>query len=158
MQSAFPRCAFALCATLASLALSAEAASFDPVNLVTDDQMAHAAKISDPGLVNAWGLSSSPTSPFWISANGSGQADLYSVNPTTQATTKVGLTVAIPGAGSVTGQVFNSNPAAFHGDAFLFVSEDGTVSGWRDALGTVAETAPPFAATSPANVCKGVAL
>lgn len=155
MQSVFPRCAFALCATLASLAVSAEAASFDPVSLVTDDQTVHAAKVADPSLVNAWGLSYSPTSPFWISANGSGQADLYSVNPTTQATTKVGLTVAIPGAGSVTGQVFNSNPAAFHGDAFLFVSEDGTVSGWRGALGSTAETLAPG---SDANVYKGSAF
>jgi uncharacterized protein (TIGR03118 family) len=155
MQSVFPRCAFALCATLASLALSAEAASFAPVNLVTDDQTAHAATISDPGLVNAWGLSYSPTSAFWISANGSGQADLYSVNPTTQATTKVGLTVTIPGAGTVTGQVFNSNSAAFHGDAFLFVSEDGTVSGWRGALGSTAET---LASGSDANVYKGSAF
>jgi uncharacterized protein (TIGR03118 family) len=34
--------------------------------------------------------------------------------------------------------VFN-NTTNFHGDAFLFVSEDGTVSGWRGALGTNAE-------------------
>ena len=40
----------------------------------------------------------------------------------------------------ITGQVFNSNAAAsFNADLFLFVSEDGTVSGWRSALGTTAE-------------------
>lgn len=147
--------ALALGAVLAALAQSAVAGPFSVTNLVTDDQAAHAAKIADPGLVNAWGLSYSPTGPFWISANGAGQSELYSVNPLTQATTKLGLTVTIPGAGSVTGQVFNGNPGAFGGDPFLFVSEDGTISGWRGALGSTAET---LVAGSSANVYKGSAF
>jgi uncharacterized protein (TIGR03118 family) len=74
-------------------------------------------------------------------SNGGGTSVLYHVDPATQATSKVGLTVAIPGAGSVTGQVFNAGGAGqFNGNAFLFVSEDGTVSGWRGSLGTSAET------------------
>jgi uncharacterized protein (TIGR03118 family) len=131
------------------------AVSFDVTNLVTDDQSAHAAQITDPGLVNAWGVSFGPTSPFWVSANGTGTSTLYAVNPATQVTAKQGLTVSIPGNGSVTGQVFNSNSAAFGGDNFLFVSEDGTVSGWRGALGTTAET---LALASSANVYKGSAF
>jgi len=134
---------------------SSWAVSFDATNLVTDDQSAHAAQITDPGLVNAWGISFGPSSPFWVSANGSGTSTIYAVNPTTQVTAKQGLTVSIPGNGSVTGQVFNSNPAAFNGDNFLFVSEDGTVSGWRGALGTTAET---LATASSANVYKGSAF
>ena len=131
------------------------ATSFTVKNLVTDDQAANPAQITDPGLVNAWGLSSSSTGPFWVSANGSGTSVLYRVDPTTQVTTKVPLVVSIPGAGNVTGQVFNGNASAFNGDPFLFVSEDGTVSGWRGALGTTAET---LALGSPANVYKGSAL
>ena len=132
------------------------AAQVSVTNLVTDDQSAHAAKITDPGLVNAWGMSYSPGgSPFWVSSNGTGTSTLYSVNPTTQATTKLGLTVSIPGDGTVTGQVFNGNAAAFGADNFLFVNEDGTVSGWRGALGTTAEV---LVAGSSANVYKGVAL
>jgi uncharacterized protein (TIGR03118 family) len=141
---------------LAILALPAAADPFAVDNLVTDDPSVHAGRITDPGLVNAWGLSHSPTSPFWVSANGSGTADLYSVDPATQATTKAGLTVTIPGAGTPTGQVFNGNAAAaFGGDLFLFVSEDGTISGWRGALGTTAET---LVAGSTANVYKGSAF
>lgn len=132
------------------------AAQFSVTNLVTDNAAAHAAKITDPGLVNAWGLSYGPTGPFWVSSNGAGTSTLYSVNPTTQATAKLGLTVAIPGAGSITGQVFNGNiAAAFGGDLFLFVSEDGTVSGWRSALGSTAET---LVVGSDANVYKGAAF
>ena len=126
---------------MALLAVSAHAAvQVSVTNLVTDDPAAHAAQITDAGLVNAWGISYSPTGPFWISSNGAGTSTLYSVNPLTQATSKVGLTVTIPGTGNVTGQVFNPGGATqFGGNPFLFVSEDGTVSGWRGALGTTAE-------------------
>lgn len=128
---------FSCLLALASISI-AHAGPVTVTNLVTDKQAANPAKITDTQLHNAWGLSSSPTSPFWVSSNGDGVSTLYSVNPVTQATTKLGLTVAIPGDGSVTGQVFN--PAGgFNNDAFLFVSEDGTISGWRGALGTTAE-------------------
>ncbi len=146
-------------AVVSAIAISAPGAAAAQVsvsNLVTDDPAAHAAQITDPGLINAWGLSYSPTSPFWVSSNGTGQAQLYAVNPATQAPTKQGLTVSIPGDGTVTGQVFNSNgAAAFGGDLFMFVSEDGTISGWRGALGTTAET---LVSGSSANVYKGVAF
>jgi uncharacterized protein (TIGR03118 family) len=143
-----------LALTIALGAAPARATEVAMTALVTDDQTANPAQITDPGLTNAWGLSSSPTSPFWVSSNGGGTSVLYSVNPATQATTKVGLTVAIPGDSSVTGQVFNGT-SAFNGDAFLFVSEDGTVSGWRGALGTTAET---LGSPSTDNVYKGLAI
>ena len=136
------------------LVSTAQAALFSVTNLVTDDQAANPALITDPSLVNAWGISSSPTSPFWVSDNGSGVSTLYRVNPSTNAPTKLGLVVTIPGAGNVTGQVFNASSAsgAFNGNNFLFVSEDGTVSGWRGALGTTAEV---LQTGDPANVYKG---
>jgi len=133
--------------------MPAEAELFSQINLVTDDQTANSAQITDPHLVNAWGISFSSTSPFWVSANGTGLATLYSVNPLTNATAKMGLEVSIPGDGSVTGQVLNGT-SAFNSDRFLFVSEDGTISGWRGALGTTAETLQP---ASDAYY-KGVAL
>jgi uncharacterized protein (TIGR03118 family) len=52
--------------------------------------------------------------------------------------TKQGLQVAIPGAGVPTGQLFNTT-TGFHGDNFIFSGEDGTISGWRGALGSTAE-------------------
>jgi uncharacterized protein (TIGR03118 family) len=107
-------------------------------NLVTDNQGANPAQVTDPNLVNAWGISFSPNSSFWVSANGKGLASLFRVDPLTNATTTQGLVVSIQGAGNVTGQVFNGT-SAFHTNLFLFVSEDGTVSGWRGALGTQAE-------------------
>ena len=144
----------ALAASLAAASLSSQAQTVSVTNLVTDDPSANPAAISDPGLTNAWGISYASAGPFWVSSNGGGTSTVYRVDPITQATTKSALTVSIPGAGSVTGQVFNPGGASqFHGDNFLFVSEDGTVSGWRSALGSSAETL----SSSPTSIYKGAA-
>ena len=124
-------------------------------NLVTDDPTVNPAKLTDPSLINAWGVSHSGASPFWVSDNGTGVATLYAVNPTTDIPVKQGLVVSIPGAGNVTGQAFANLAGSFNGDTFLFVSEDGTVSGWRGALGTAAET---LQLPSPNNLYKGSAF
>ncbi|MDD5324509.1 MAG: TIGR03118 family protein [Polaromonas sp.] len=149
--------ALGLCAALSCISVAMAAPVYTVTNLVTDDQGAHPAQITDTGLTNAWGLSYSPTSPFWVSSNGAGTATLYRVNPLTQLTTQLGLVVTVPGigTGSPTGQVFNNNAAAFNGDSFLFVGEDGTVAGWRGALGTTAEV---LASGSSTNVYKGAAF
>src|SRR5689334_10621288 len=94
------------------------AGGFLVTNLVTDDQGANPAKIKDDALKNAWGISYGSSTPFWVSSNGGGVSTLYSVSPSNDATSKLGLTVVIPGDGSVTGQVFNSNASAFNGDLF----------------------------------------
>ena len=39
---------------------------FATINLVTDDQTANSAQISDPNLISAWGMSFSSSGPFWI--------------------------------------------------------------------------------------------
>lgn len=110
---------------------------FKADGLVSDDVTLHPAQVQDAGLVNAWGLSYSATGPFWVSAADGNVSPIYRVNPATQATTKAALTVSVPG--NPTGQVFNGNASAFNGDNFLFVGEDGSVHGWRGALGSTAE-------------------
>jgi uncharacterized protein (TIGR03118 family) len=118
-------------------------------NLVSDGAVP--AVTIDPNLQNPWGIALSGSSPFWISDNATGVSTLY--NGAGQA---IPLTVTIPpsGSSSPTGTVFNGT-GDFHANAFLFVSEDGTISGWRSALGTNAETLLPG---SNQNVYKGVAL
>ena len=145
---------FALvCASLPARA-EHKANRYRQVNLVSD--LPGVAALQDTNLVNAWGISFSSTSPFWVSANGTGKALLYVVTNDSSGTTHVvkqGLEVTIPGEGNPTGQIFN-NTSGFHGDIFIFVSEDGTISGWRGALGTTAEVLT----TRPGAVYKGVAL
>ena len=124
------------------------------VNLVSDRP--GVALLQDTNLVNAWGISFSPTSPFWVSATETGRSVLYAVTNDAFGiahVAKQGLEVTIPGEGNVTGQLFNNTPG-FNGDLFIFVSEDGTISGWRGALGTAAE----ILATRPTAVYKGVTL
>ncbi len=141
------------------LSFTAHAQEFTQVNLVSDDLTKHPAQLQDPDLVNAWGLSFGPTSPLWVSDNGTGLSTLYQIDPTTDATSQLGLVVTIPGVagGNPSGQAFNflSASGAFNKDNFLFVSEDGTISGWRGALGTTAEV---LATGSGNNVYKGTTL
>lgn len=105
-----------------------------------------AAPLKDADLVNAWGLSRGPATPWWVSDNVTGLATLYN-----EAGTKQGLVVTIPsasgsGTGTPTGTVFNitlgSTPPAFEiakggksGPAFfLFATLDGTISGWNPGV------------------------
>ena len=126
--------------------------SYGQQNLVSD--LPGVAKFMDPDLVNPWGIAFSSTSPLWISDNGSGFATIYN-----GAGVKQGLVVSIPapggGQGAPTGQVFHSG-AGFNGDAFLFSTEDGTIAGWRGALGTTAEL--PVDRSGLGAVYKGLAL
>jgi uncharacterized protein (TIGR03118 family) len=148
-----------LAVVLIASAGQARAAAFSEINLVTNSQAAQPAAVTDPNLVNPWGVSFAPTGPFWLSDNGTGLSTLYSVNPTTNLTATLGLVVSIPGDGTVTGQIFNPSTTgptpAFNADNFVFVSEDGTISGWRGALGTTAQT---LVAGSSQNVYKGSAV
>lgn len=128
----------------------------DQTNLVSD--IPGLAKLKDPDLVNAWGISSGPTLPFWISDNGTGLATLYSFPGSGPPTvSKFPLTVTIPPtAGGTTsaptGQVFNGG-VGFGGAKFLFDSEDGVISGWSG--GTTAVVDKDFGS---AAVYKGLAI
>jgi hypothetical protein len=67
---------------------------FAQTNLVSD-LAALNATITDSSLKNPWGSSRSPTSPFWISNQGSQTSTLYAVTDSL-GVTKNALTVAIP--------------------------------------------------------------
>jgi uncharacterized protein (TIGR03118 family) len=115
---------------------------------------------ADPDLINAWGLVSNATSPFWVSDNGTGVSTLYAVSGSPVPTaTKLGLVVTIPaeagsGPGTPTGIVANetaststdftvTDPVTHRsGKArFIFATMDGTISGWSPAAGPGGNTA-----------------
>src|SRR5436190_11386009 len=78
-------------ALLSIALLSARADNFfSQTNLVSD--LPGIAIMQDPNLVNPWGIAFAPTSPFWISDNGTGLSTLY-----TGAGGIVPLVVTIPG-------------------------------------------------------------
>ncbi len=112
---------------------------YQQTNLVSD--VAGMAAITDPNLVNPWGLSRSATSPWWTANNGTGTSTLYNGLGVKQA-----LVVTVPGptgsteAGTPTGTVFNGSsdfkvglPGTNQPARFLFATEEGTISGWNPA-------------------------
>jgi uncharacterized protein (TIGR03118 family) len=120
-------------------------AQYTVTNLVSN-QTAIGANPADPDLVNAWGITSLATSPFWVSDNGTGKSTLY--NSVGQ---KQGLVVTIPpasgtGLGTPTGVIGNTTASSFvvsltqggvtksGKSVFIFATLDGTISGWSPAV------------------------
>jgi uncharacterized protein (TIGR03118 family) len=140
--------------TVASLALSvgpfASAQHYSQINLVANTS--GVAPVTDPNLVNPWGLSRASGSPWWVSDNGTGLSTLYN-----GAGAIVPLVVTIPKAnpnsttfpaGTPTGTIANHSPTDFllapgAPAAFLFSTIDGTISGWNPAVGIPAGGSPP---------------
>src|ERR1700750_2450510 len=81
----------ALGITMTCAAWGAAPNKYEQHNLVSD--IAGMADHIDPCLINPWGIVASPTSPFWISANGTGLSTLYDGNGNPAS-----LIVSIPGA------------------------------------------------------------
>src|ERR1035437_213011 len=144
------------------VASNALAQHYTRTDLTTDNSSVTTAPNIDPNLVNPWGLSRSSGSPWWISDNGPGLTTLYGGTGTPAA-----LVVTIPPAdsstgagGTPTGQIFNGTSdfqlAPGFPARFIFVTEDGTISGWNPAVN--ASSAVIKVNTNSASVFKGVAV
>jgi uncharacterized protein (TIGR03118 family) len=112
---------------------------YTQTNLVSSQ--AGAAQILDPDLVNSWGLSRSSGSPWWVSDNGSGKSTLYDGGGIKQAriVTIPSGDPSISPTGTPTGTIFNGSSIDFllapgMPALFLFVTEDGTISGWNPGV------------------------
>lgn len=136
-------------------------------NLVSD--IAGVALNTDKNLVNPWGLTFGPQSPFWVANNGTGTATVYDGNGEPVPSFASPLVVTIqPPAGvttsAPTGAVFNPTSefeiemGMHEGPAvFLFSSEDGTITAWNPKV--AATTAVLVVDHSPEGaVYKGLAL
>src|SRR5262249_9636325 len=136
-------------------------AGFTQVNLASD--VPGLARVTDPNLVNPWGVSFSPTGPFWFADNGGGVSDLLDGRGEPGALPTAGLRPARAG-GRRTGPVFNGG-AGFvvseHGmsapSRFLFATEDGTITGWTEVIDP-ARALPAVDNSSLGAVYKGLAL
>lgn len=135
-------------------------------DLVSDQ--AGVAAITDPNLVNAWGIALNPNGngAFWVSSNGKDLSTVYNGDTTGHPFAKSSLEVSIPG-GAPTGQVFNptsdftvTNGSASGPAVFIFASESGQVTGWNPNVPPPAPStsAQPTAFSDPTAVLKGIAL
>ena len=143
-------------------------ADYIQTNLVSD--IPGLARITDPLLVNPWGISRSPTgSPFWTSNQGTNTSTLFAVTGSTNVS-KVNINppdgfVAIPKHGGSaaqgpTGQVNNTNTASFQltpgtpstSSRFIFANLNGTISGWAGGPSSTIKV------TTPGAVYTGLAI
>jgi uncharacterized protein (TIGR03118 family) len=121
-------------------------------NLVSD--IDGVARITDPNLVNPWGLAFGPATPAWVSDNGTDVSTLYSGGVRKSIPVTLPLVVGIPG-GAPTGVVFNGTPGfKVNGTPahFIFDSEAGTITAWNAGTQAVTE------ATTPGAIYKGLAI
>jgi uncharacterized protein (TIGR03118 family) len=129
---------------------------FTQVNLVGNNDEYNAGRV-DPLLLNAWGLTFSPTGIAWISAQAAGVSDVYSSEGL-----QILPAVSIPSPGGATGgnptgvvfngttdfKLTNGNPARF-----IFDGLDGIISGWNGGT-----TASKVIDNSVTSVYTGLAI
>ena len=131
-----------------SIASTGSASPYVQTDLVSD--IPGLATITEPTLVNPWGISHTTTSPFWISDQGTNFTNLWSVTGQTNVTKVTAVSpstngnITIPPGQAVgvgpTGQVANQNPSPSSfpvgnggngGSAhFIFANLNGTISAW----------------------------
>ena len=80
------------------------ARAFRQTNLISD--IDGVARITDPNLVNPWGMAAGPTTPLWIADNGTDVSTLYTGGVRGSIPVVLPLVVTIPD-GAPTGIVFN---------------------------------------------------
>ena len=134
-------------AALVSLVLAIAAAGAPPdpnlytVHNLVSDQVGVADHV-DANLVNAWGLSSLATSPWWVADNGTDVSTLYAADgtPFPPPPAPMPLVVAVPTA--PTGVGGNGGSGFVVGGAsarFIFSTEEGKILAWNSSLGTQAQ-------------------
>jgi uncharacterized protein (TIGR03118 family) len=149
-------------------------AQFKQTNLVSD--IPGLAALTDQNLVNSWGVSNLPGSPFWISNQGTGTSSLYAVtgrtgvapanffpNPPGPNTNFVAIPPG-PGLGvGPTGQVANPVGTSFGiagGPAlFIFANLDGSISAWNGSnINSATMNAATVVAPPSGDVYTGLAI
>jgi uncharacterized protein (TIGR03118 family) len=159
-----------------------DASSFVPTplfvqtNLTSD--IAGMAANQDKLLINPWGVTFGPTTPFWVADNGTGFSTLYNgqgqPQPPGNNPPLNPLQVTIPTSpgskaphGTPTGTVFNTLKSGFDvsetvngvtktgSSVFLFATLDGTISGWAPG---VDRTHAIVAVNMPGSVFTGLAI
>jgi len=133
-------------------------AGYIQTNLVSD--IANLAIVQDDNLKNPWGVSYGPTTPFWISEQGTNLAALYVVKPgdvhKNTPLSEVSIPTTPSGPQGPTGQVSNiggSNFGISGGPArFIFADLNGSIYAWNSGT-----TATSVVSTSGA-VYTGLAI
>src|SRR5262249_34351138 len=123
-----------------TFATSPPAGAFVQQNWISDESSV--ALVRDRNLVNPWGLAFGPTTPLWVSDNGSDRSTSYKGGNGTSPPSIVPRAFRVPD-GAPPGTVYNPTGDFFvhsgtQKDAaqFIFASENGDIDGWAPAVGT----------------------
>ncbi len=137
----------------ATLAIPRAAGDNDyAVTVLVSNQAADHAPFTDANLVNAWGITATSSSPWWVANNGTGTSTIYRGDGSTGRPP-----VTVPGAPTgivaYTGNAFllaPNRPARF-----IWASEDGTISAWNPQFdANTAHVVKP----SDGGIYKGLAI
>lgn len=134
--------------------------AYRQLNLVSD--IPGVARITDPNLVNPWGVAAGPTTPIWVSDNATDLSTLYAGGIDGSIPQILPLVVRIP-LGKPTGMVFNKTDGfVVHGSGesapalFIFSSLTGAITGWSPNVPTADEA--HLAVNRPGSVYTGLAI
>jgi uncharacterized protein (TIGR03118 family) len=136
------------------------AQNYTQTNLVSN--RSGKAPVTDPQLVNSWGIARTSSGDWWVSDKVTGVATLYDGSGQKQT-----LVVTIPGAsiengaatkGSPTGVISNASPTDFllapgKPAEFIFATLDGTIAAWNPEVALARGQAAP--STHAVTVAKG---
>jgi uncharacterized protein (TIGR03118 family) len=131
---------------------------FRRVDVVADQP--GVARLTDPNLVNAWGIAAGPATPLWVADNGTNVSTIYpGVRPEDVTISPLVVNTATDGP---TGIVFNPTEGFKVGGQralFIFDSEAGDITGWAPGV----PPPPPSTMAQPAAhvdgaIFKGLAL
>ncbi|PYU55378.1 MAG: TIGR03118 family protein [Acidobacteria bacterium] len=126
------------------LPAATQAQHYKQTNLVSNLASITTPNPPDPNLKNPWGLTRSSTSAWWVGNNNSGTSTLYKGTGALVGTFTVPPPNDSPAGtqATPTGVVFNGSSTDFliapgQSAHFIFVTEDGTISGWNSGQNAV---------------------
>ena len=139
--------------------------AFVQTNLVSNGSAVR-AKVTDPRVVNSWGMASVLGGPLWVANNGGAVATLYTLQNDVPQIQGLAVKPANPNTWAPTGLVNNpnANQFMFQGDkhtkvsaVFMFASEDGRIVAWNPNANTDGTLANTVVTTRNA-IYKGLAI
>ena len=142
----YPVVLVALTGVLSIGALAQTSSTYVQTNIISDGATVKAT-VTDPTLINPWGVSVGPA--IWIDKAGSGSVAVDTLAGATAVPLLPSVTIPAaapaPAQGSPSGTVYNSNNAIFDipgstSALFLFGTLDGTIAAWNVNSGTQAVT------------------
>lgn len=151
-------CAALMLSLISTVSLWAASTGYQEFRL---DGFKEAAPAQDKRLINPWGVAFGSPTLIWISDNNSGVSTLYGPNGKRQP-----LVVKIPSptgdtsSATPTGIVLNPNTSNFKDAAFIFSTEDGTISEWdgSDLTAATLKVDNPHFNSGTDPVYKGLAI